>query len=195
VIRSDGLALPLIVWLSSFFLGQRPAAHPGLPKRIPVPKYGFSVERPDAWRARVWWKDGLPIFVNFPWSEMGAQLTLPEGGASINLISFEDAHRRRRRDDSLAGWANFDAALAAPGTLASAPLDVPAPTGISEALLTSFNVATFSRDDQAQRHVSVYWAYRKEKFAAHLFYVVGDPKGASYGNVLRQVVFSIRPVA
>jgi hypothetical protein len=123
---------------------------------------------------------------------MQAQLRLPAEGAIINVISW-DSLLRRRGDDSLAGWANLDAVNAAPGTAVSVPLDTPQVTGISEALIVSFDVATFGPDDQAQRSVGVYWIYRHERFAAHLSYVLGDPKGFAYEDVLKQVVFSIRP--
>jgi hypothetical protein len=123
---------------------------------------------------------------------MQAQLRLPTGGAVINVTAW-DRLLRRSGDESLAGWAHLDAVGAALGTMISHELDVPPSTEISEAILVSFDEATFGPDDQAQRGVSVYWAYRRQKFAAHLFYVVGDRKGVEYERVLRQIVLSIRP--
>ena len=187
------IVLPFVVCLSLLCSGQDKLPQPPTrPERIRVGKYGFSLEAPSGWRVGIG-KDGLPLFVNFPWSRMQAQARLPKAGATINVVAWERL-LRRRGDETLSGWASLDAVNAAPGTVVSVPLDVPPSTDISEAFWESFDEATFGPDDQAQREVSLYWTYGREKLAAHLFYVVGDPKGGAYETALRKLVFSIRPL-
>jgi hypothetical protein len=161
-------------------------------KRIHLRTYGFSLQPPTGWHTALD-KDDLPIFVNFPWSKMQAQLRLPAGGAVINLVAWAKLPRRRG-DESLIGWSHLDDVRAAPGTVVSDSLHFPASTETSDALLVSFNEATFGPDDQPQREVSVYWTFRREKFGAHLFYLVGDPHGMAYEAILHQIVASIRPL-
>ena len=187
------LEIPLAVALSLLCMGQgRDQQARVRPKRIPIRMYAFSIEAPDGWRAGIG-KDVLPMFVNFPWSKMQAQLRLPAGDATINVVSWTSLVRRKG-DELLTGWARLDAARAASGSVNSSVLVTPPSTGISEAILMSFDEATFGPDDQAQRDVSVYWTYQRENFAAHLSYVLGDPKGGQYENTLRQIVFSVRPL-
>lgn len=160
--------------------------------RIRIRKYRFSIEIPSGWRTRIG-EDGLPIFVNFPWARMQAQLRLPERGAIIRVAAWDNL-RRRRGDESLAGWAKLDTVIAAPRTVATRVIDVPSRTEISEAILVSFDEATFGPDDQVQRDVRVYWSYRGKRFAAYLNYIIGDTKGNAYEALLKQIVFGIRPL-
>lgn len=164
---------------------------PGAPKRVVVKGYGFSVEPPARWNTGIG-KDGLPLFTNIPWSKLGAQGLLPEGGATINLVAWDELPRRKG-DESLLGWAHLDAAPPGLGSRKVDELTVPASTGITDAISVSLDEAVYSPDEQRQHDSSVYWTFRRKKFAAHLFYVVGDPRGAQYEDVLRQVVRSIRP--
>jgi hypothetical protein len=160
--------------------------------RVELRAYGFSLQQPSGWHVALD-KNELPVFVNFPWSKMKAQLRLPAGGAVVNLVAWTKLPRRRG-DGSLSGWSHLDDVRAAPGTLVSRPLHLPASTGIAEAILVSFDEATFGPDDQAQREVSIYWTFRGERFGAHLFYLLGDPQGARYEAILEQIVASIRPL-
>jgi hypothetical protein len=154
--------------------------------------YQFSVLPMPGWRTGTD-KDGMPIFVNFPWSKMQPQLRLPKGGAIVNLVAW-DSLLRRQGDESLTGWARLDSVNAAPRTVTSQNVDVPPPSEISEAILVSFDQATFGPDDQPQHEANAYWIFRSKKFAAHLSYIVGDPKGAGYEAALKQLVLSVRPL-
>ena len=120
---------------------------------IPIRAHGFLVHRLAGWHAGVG-QGGLPVFANFPWSKMQAQLRLPKGGATINITDW-DGIPRRRGDGSLAGWAELDAVIAAQGTVVSKTLNVPEVTGIPEALQVSFDEATYGPDDQEQHDVPV----------------------------------------
>ena len=181
------------LFIVAFFCSGRPGALAGTgPQRVLASLYGFSVEVPSGWSYR-FGRDGLPVFVNFEWSKMQAQLRLPQGGATVNIVAW-DTLLRRKGDESLAGWARLDAVNAAPGTFTSHDLHAPLSSKISEAILVSFDEATFGPDDQAQRQINAYWAFQPRRFAAHLSFVVGDPKGSEYENVLRDLVLSVRPL-
>jgi hypothetical protein len=186
------VALPIVVCLSVLAFGQG-VAGPEPVRPMLVPTYGFSVEPPPGWLASMGKASRLPIFVNAPLSKMQDLLRLPEGGAIINLLAW-DSLPRRRGDESLVGWAHVDAVNAAPATIGSRVLNVPPSTGISDAILVSFDEATFGPDDQTQHEISAYWTFRGKNFAAHLFYVVGDPKAAEYEGVLKGIVLSVRPL-
>jgi hypothetical protein len=160
--------------------------------RMPVRAYGFSVDVPAGWRAGAG-PGGLPILVNFPWSQMQAQLRLPKGGAVVNFVAW-DSLLRRKGDDSLAGWSQLDAVNAVPQTLTSERLDTPSSTEISDALMVTFDEATFGPLDQAQHQINVYWTFLGRKFASHLSYIVGDPKAVEYVDVLKHLVSSVRPL-
>ncbi len=134
------LALALLLCMSACLGQGKRAQSPVKPMRLEA--FGFSVKPPSGWNAGVDEK-GLPIFANFRWSRMGAQFTLPRQGALINVVDW-DKLPRRRGDETLLGWASLDAGIAASGSMVSHPLDVPVPTGISEAVLSTFDVATFS---------------------------------------------------
>ena len=73
-------------------------------------------------------------------------------------------------------------------------LEVSPSTEISEAILVSFDDATYGPDDQAQHEINAYWTFRHKKFAAHLFYLVGDPQGPEYVTILKRILLSIRPL-
>jgi hypothetical protein len=71
---------------------------------------------------------------------------------------------------------------------------MPPATATTRALLSAFDEATFGPDDQPQRSVTVYWEFRGKRFAMYLFYVVGDPHGKQYEDVLATAARSIRPL-
>jgi hypothetical protein len=162
-------------------------------KRIAIEKYGFSVEAPASWRVGVGEKDGLPMFVNVPWSKLGPQLRLPAGGATMHIID-EEGLPAGHRDHTLEKWLEFDQVTSKAGTASNRVFDVLPATGITRALLSTFEERTWSRDEQPQRSVAVYWEFHGKRFAMHLSYVVGDPRGKRYEALLMSAVQSIRPL-
>ncbi len=163
------------------------------PKRVQLKDHGFSLEVPSRWNVAIN-PDGLPMLTNFPFSKLQPQLTLPEGGAMINFIAW--AHLTRRSgDESLPGWARLDEKGSAKPPVASGVLETRPDSGVSTAITTSFDEKTYSPDDQRQHEFSVYWIYRDQKFAAHLFYLAGDPKGQYYEDTLGSIVRSTKPLA
>ena len=161
-------------------------------RRVLIRTYQFSVLPMPGWRTGTD-KDGMPIFVNFPWSKMQPQLRLPKGGAIVNLVAW-DSLLRRHGDESLTGWAHLDAVNAEPGTVISQNVDALPPAEIAEAILLSFDEATFGPNDQQQHEMNAYWTFRLKKFSDHLSYIVGDPRGREYEDALRHLVLSVRPL-
>jgi len=161
------------------------------PVRIAAHAYGFSFEVTDGWNVALG-SDGLPLFANFPWSSLQAQGILPKNGATIHIIAFQGLPRRRG-DETLDGWARLDAVNAMASTLTIEALTVPPVARIPEAVFSSFSETAYSSDEQHQHDASVYWRFGRERFAAHLFYVEGDPRGKLYEAVLKNVVRSLRP--
>src|SRR4051794_16008469 len=83
--------------------------------RLTVRKYGFSVESPIGWRATRN-EVGMPLYFNFQGVEMLGKGVLPKGGATINVVAWDDL-RRRHGDGTVRGWAQVDAAVAIKETL------------------------------------------------------------------------------
>ncbi len=162
------------------------------PTRVPLKDHGFSVEVPKGWNVAIN-PDNLPMFTNFPFSKLQPQLTLPKGGAIINFIAWAGL-TRRSGDESLSGWGRLDARGSAKATVVAGDLQTPLSSGISGAITTAFDNPTYGPDDQAQREFSVYWIFQTQKFAAHLFYVTGDPNGPYYENTLKSIVRSVTPL-
>jgi len=156
-------------------------------------KYSFSVGVPTGWRVATGPDAGLPLFVNFRWSLMQAQLVLPKGGATIHILAEEDLpgpHAHYALDD----WADFDQRGAVHDTATLRPFEIPPSAGVSRSIILSFDEKTYSPSVQQEHDVTVYWEFRGKRFATHLFYVVGDPKAKQYEGVLAEIMRSIRPL-
>jgi hypothetical protein len=160
--------------------------------RIECKKFGFSIAPPIGWLAATG-SDSLPLFVNFPWKRLQAQAILPNGGATINFVVWDEV-TRRHGDETLTGWAELDEVVAIPDTIVSRGMKLPQSTMISEAFLVSFDLRTYSSSEQRQREVSAYWSFRGRRFAAHLFHVVDDPNAGEYVRALTSVLRSVRPL-
>jgi hypothetical protein len=161
--------------------------------RVLSRRYGFSISPPRGWTAGVDEKD-LPVLINFPPTSASAQQVLPKGGAVINFVAKDSLPGRRLRTVTLPEWARFDEHLADPATVSASAFDMPPATGASNALVASFDVRTFSPDEQRQHEASVYWKFQGKEFAAHLFYVIGDPRAREYEALLAKLVRGVRPL-
>jgi hypothetical protein len=160
---------------------------------VPSKRYGFSLEPPANWFAASGVDTGLPLLVNFPWSKLEAQATLPKGGATINILA-EDQLAGPHQGYTLDEWAEFDERGASKSTISSRPLEILPSTGISRAIIVAFDEMTYSASEQRQHDFTVYWEFRGKRFAAHLAYVIGDPKAKQHESVLISVMRSIRPL-
>jgi hypothetical protein len=118
---------------------------------------------------------------------------LPKGGATINTVAWDDIPRRHD-DGSLRGWAQVDAAVALKETLSIKKVDLPDLASAQSAIVSDYDVVTYSHDDQKQHCTSVHWQFRDKLFATHLVFLSGDAAASSYVQTLLDIVGSVRPI-
>lgn len=161
-------------------------------RRFVSAKYGFSIPIPNGWHASL--EKDTPLYVNFDPTGVLQQLKLPSGGATIVVVAQESLPGRSPLGTTPSSWAVADARGIAARSPAVRPLEMPEASGVSGAVISSYDEATYGPDDQAQHCVAVFWEMRHKLFAAHLNYIVGDPKGPELEELLLQVIRGIRPL-
>jgi hypothetical protein len=165
----------------------------GAARRFISEKYGFSIGFPLGWRVSL--ANDTPIYVSFNPAEsekFNHQLTLPRGGAVISIMPQEE--RPGRRYGALSEWAARDARGLTEETPPILPFQMPPETGVATAVISAFDTATFSADDQSEHQVSVFWDFRRQRFGAFLMYPAHDPKGPGFEKVFMETIRSIRPL-
>ncbi len=189
---------PELVGLSFFALAiaaqsQAKLEGRGSAQRFVSEKYGFSMSVPAGWSARLSPRD-RPVYVNYPASRDLPQLRLPEGGAMIAVMANETSPGRRLAS-TLSEWAVDDMHNDADGSPTSPEsFEMPMASGTKDAIILSYDSAVFGLNEQKQHHVAIYWEFDKKFFAAHLYYVAGDPKGTALERVFLSTVRSFRPL-
>jgi len=134
------------------------------------------------------------MFMSFDPREAPPQTKLPQGGALISIVAQEKLPGRNF-GNSLSEWATEDRkGIAAAGNPIITALELPPQTTITNAVISSFDTATFGPDDQAQHCVAAYWGFKSKLFAAYLYYVIGDPKAKAQEALFLQTLRSIRPL-
>ncbi len=178
--------------LASLALGRGRIEGSGTARRFVSQRYGFSITVPRGWYASV---DGdTPMYVNFRSTGGATQLHLPDGGAAIVVVAQDSLPKRRRLGGSPRDWAQWDTRGVATANPQVWPFWTPKASGASRAVVTSYDYATYSTQDQAQHCVAIFWDFAHRLFAAHLNYVVGDPKGREFERTFRETIRSIRPL-
>jgi len=163
----------------------------GTGTRFVSEKYGFSIAAPRGWHVSL--ERDTPMFINFGSASGASQLALPKGGASIVVIAQDTLPGQRRLGNTPSDWAVADARGASAGSPSIQPLDMPKESEASNAVISSYDDATFSPDDQSQHSVAIFWEFHRKLFAAHLTYVSRDPNGPSLEKLFIETVRSIRP--
>lgn len=151
-------------------------------------KYGFSVEIPRGWYAAT--GGDTPFYFNFPPAKALGQGNLPDGGATLNIVP-QDELPGRRHNAPITEWIAEDTRQS--NRLSISKIEAPASSEVTEAKLASWNLPTFSPDDEAQHETSIYFNFRERRFAIHLIYLLSDPAGPKYEALLISVFRSIRP--
>jgi hypothetical protein len=165
----------------------------GAAQRFVSEKYGFSISIPTGWRVE------LPVdrllLYNYPASRALPQGRLPEGGAQIAVIMKETLSGGRLYGNSLSEWAANNMRIETDGTPASPePFEMPRESGTMNAITLSYDTAIFGIGQQGQHMVTVYWEFERKFFAAYLYYVANDPKGAAVEKVFLNTVRTLRPL-
>jgi hypothetical protein len=71
---------------------------------------------------------------------------------------------------------------------------MPKESGVSRAIMLSYDEPTLSLDQQTQHSVAIFWEIGQKLFAAHLNYNANDPNGAAFEKLFLDVMRSIRPL-
>jgi hypothetical protein len=165
----------------------------GAARRFISEKYGFSIAVPRGWLVDP--SKDTPVYFSFSPAEaedFNRQLRLPRGGAVISLVAQESLPMRSSR--TLSDWAVADARGTSAESPSARPFETPTESGMTSAIVSSYDTATFGPDDRSEHHVSIFWEFREKRFAAHLLYPAHDPKGTEFEKVFLQTVRSIRPM-
>lgn len=161
-------------------------------KRFISDKYGFSMEVPEGWGVST--TLDIPVFLFAPPSARFVQATIPEGGAVITMESQDSVTGTAQSATTPHSWARANADAFGVNPSPIEPFQFPAESGISCAVVCSYDEPSFSPDDRTQHSVGIFWESQQKLFAAHLNYNASDPKAPELQRVFVQTVRSYRPL-
>jgi hypothetical protein len=187
------LAVLSFVMLTMAAHGQGNLEGRGKARRFVSEKYGLSMFIPTGWRVE------LPVdrllAYSYPATRALPQGQLPNGGASIVVIMRKPLSEERRYGRTLPEWAAKDMEIEADGNPASpSAFQMPQESGTQDAISLSYDSAILGIGQQQQHEVAIYWEFKGSFFAAHLFYIAGDPKGTALEKLFLDTVRSFRPL-
>lgn len=164
----------------------------GAARRFVSEKYAFSIDVPVGWTTRL--TEDTPLYFNYPASRALPQGRLPKGGAMISVITKETLSGRRF-GNTLSEWALKDMDNEAGDTPTSPrSFQMPRESSTTQAIVLSYDSATFSVNEQKQHCVAIYWVFDQKYFAAYLFYISNDPSRIAFEKVFQSTVRSFRPL-
>ena len=163
----------------------------GAEKRFFSRHYGFSMSVPVGWGVST--RLDTPVYFYAPPSEKFVQDAIPEGGAVI-IVQAHDAEASLGKSAKTAeSWAKADMEAFAPKPVAIQAFQFHAESGVSQAVVCSYDEARLSPDERPQHSVAIFWEFNQELFAAHLRYNANDAKGPLFERVFFQTIRSLRP--
>ena len=165
----------------------------GTTRRFISEKYGFSIAVPPRWLVDP--SKDTPMYFSFSPAEaedFNGQLKLPRGGAVISVVAQDSLPMRGSR--ALSDWAVADARGTSVEGPSVRPFETPTESGMTSAIISSYDTATFGPGDQSEHHVNIFWEFREKRFAAHLLYPAHDPNGTEFEKAFLQTVRRIRPM-
>jgi hypothetical protein len=183
-------AIAAIVAVSS--LGQGRVEGLGAERRFVSEKYRFSMGVPPGWHVSL--ARDTPLYVNFDQEQGRSPLHLPKKGAVIVVVAQEKLPNPNRLGNTPGDWARVDAQGISSGNPSIKPLEMPNASKVSQAVLSSYDIATFGPDDQAQHCEALFWKFEDKLLAAHMTYVAHDPNGPALEKLFVETVRSIRPL-
>ena len=155
-------------------------------------KYGFSMAVPVGWGVST--KLDTPVFFYAPPSERFVQAAIPKGGAVIVVEPHDSVSGQARSATTPQEWVLADARASASSSPLIKRVEMPRESRASRAVMSSYDEATFSPDQQKQHSVGIFWEFDQKLFAAHLNYNVNDSSGPAFEKVFLQIIRSIRPL-
>ncbi len=182
----------IAVLIATSAVGQGRVEDRGNARRFISDRYEFSTAVPRGWGVST----GLdtPVFLYSPSSEGFVQASIPQGGAVIAMESHDAVSGQARSATTPDAWARVDTRAVASSVPSIQSFEFPAESGVSLAVMCSYDERTFSPDQRAQHSVAIFWEFRHRLFAAHLSYNADDANGPALQSVFFQAVRSIRPL-
>lgn len=136
-----------------------------------------------------------PVFFFAPPSERFIQDAIPKGGAVITVEAHDGESGQAQLATTPEAWALADMRAFASGSPKVQSFQFPTESGVSQAVICSYDEPMFSPDQQTQHAVAIFWKFDKELLAAHLRYNANDSNAPSLQRVYFQTLRSIRPLA
>ncbi len=182
----------LATLLAASGAGQGRVEGRGDARRFISEKHRFSVDIPVGWGVSA--ALDTQVFLYAPSSERFVQDNIPQGGAVITIKSHDTVSGAARSATTPQAWARTDLGVLAAKASPNEPFQFPADSGVSRAVMCSYDEPTFSPAQQTQHSVAIFWEFKQELFAAHLNYNANDPHAPELRRVFLQAVRSIRPL-
>ena len=155
-------------------------------------RYGFSMAVPLGWGASV--ELDTPVFFYSPSSEKFVQAEIPKGGAVLTTECHDTTSGLARSATTPEAWARVDTRISASGVLPIESFQFPLESGVSDAVISSYDETTFSPDQRRQHSVAIFWRFREKLFAAHLNYNIGDRNGPALRRAFLRTIRSFKPL-
>lgn len=164
----------------------------GTTRRFISEKYKFTMAVPVGWSVST----GLdtPVYFFAPPGERFVQATIPRGGAAITVEPHEAVSGRAKSATTPEAWALADARALGSRVPTTEAFQFPNASRASNAVLSSYDEATYSPDERTQHVVAIFWEHDGKLFAAHLNYNRGDPGGPTFEKAFLQAIRSFRPI-
>jgi len=164
----------------------------GATRRFISQRYGFSMAVPGGWGVSV--TLDTPVFFYAPPSERFIQDAIPKGGAVITVAAHDTESGQAKSATTPEAWASADVRAFASGRPTVQSFQFSTESGVSQAVMCSYDEPTFSPDQHTAHSVVIFWEFDKQLFAAHLRYNADDSNAPALRKVYFQTVRSIRPL-
>jgi hypothetical protein len=155
-------------------------------------KYRFSMGAPLVWGVST--ELDTPVFFYVPASGRFVQAAIPQGGAVITVEPHDIVSGQGRLATTPEAWALADTGTIALSATPIEPFQFPRESGVSHAVICSYNEAPYNPDQQAQHSIAMFWEFDHKLFAAHLNYNASDSNGPALKKVFLRTVRSFRPL-
>jgi hypothetical protein len=184
--------VPLIILLAGLAASKGRMEVRGQGREFVSDRYGFSMAVPPGWGASV--ELDTPVFFYAPNSEKFVQAEIPKGGAVLTTECHDTTSGLARSATTPEAWARVDMRISALGVSPIESFQFPPESGVSHAVISSYNEPAFSLDQRVQHSVAIFWQFREKLFAAHLNYNASDRNGPALQRAFLRTVRSFKPL-
>ncbi len=184
--------VPLVILLAGLAASKGRIEVRGQAREFVSDRYGFSMAVPPGWGASV--ELDTPVFFYAPDSEKFVQAEIPNGGAVLTTECHDTISGLARSATTPEAWARVDMRISASGVSPIESFKFPRESGVSHAVISSYNELTFSPDQRVQHSVAIFWQFGETLFAAHLNYNASDRNGPALQRAFLRTIRSFRPL-